>query len=39
VVLAIPGDGLYTSREAPAALSAVEHGDLMPSRQERLHEV
>jgi NAD(P)-dependent dehydrogenase (short-subunit alcohol dehydrogenase family) len=39
VVLAIAGDGLYTSREALAAPPAVEHGDLMASRQERLHEV
>ena len=39
VVLAIAGDGLYASREALAAPPAVEHGDLMASRQERLHEV
>ncbi len=39
VILAIAGDSLYTSREALAAPPAVEHGDLMASRQERLHEV
>jgi hypothetical protein len=39
VVLAIAGDRLDTSREALAAPPAVEHGDFMALRQERLHEV
>src|SRR6185369_16400241 len=39
VVLPISGDSLYTGREALAASPAVEHGDLMASRQERLYEV
>ena len=35
VILAIAGDRLYTCREALAAPPAVEHGDVMASRQER----